>query len=139
MLNRKVSKELERRYGPVEAHFTITQTPEGNAPQGIREQWVDVALPVRRIHVARFLNGYIGRRFLPVPENSTYVDAISGEPPKHYNQLPVEVRGWDAIESLREAKRDEAAEYWLPYAMAMLSFRHYEGTFDGEVEPADES
>ena len=114
----------------VEAHFTITRTPEGEAPQAIREQWIDMRLPIRKLHAGRLMYGYIGRRFMPVPEDHSIVDAISGEPPKSHDAWgPVEVRGWDAVETLEQAGRRDAAGFWTPHAMGLLAFRLYEGTF----------
>jgi hypothetical protein len=137
MLSPEISTVLEKMYGPIDDRFTITQLPEGNAPENIREQWLGVSLPVRRIHAVRFMHGYIGRRMLSVAEDSSFLDAISGKRPDSYNMFPVEIRGLDAIDSLQEAGKEEAAKFWKPYELAMLAFRHYEGIFEKEKLPSN--
>ena len=126
MLERDVSNALDKMYGPVEVTFTVTQVPRGGAPREIREDWVGAALPVRKLHAARLFHGYIGRRWFPVPEDRA-VDAITGEKPEWPVWGNVEIRGYDAIDSLRELGRISAADYWEPYADAMLGFQMSEG------------
>ena len=131
MLKPEVASALDKAYGPRETLFRITSVPAGGAPAEIRQQWVDLALPVRKLYAARFMFGYIGRRFLPTPEDFSNIDAITGKLTETTHIWgPVEVRGYDAVDSLENAGRAEAAQFWAPYSEALLSFSLYDGAFD---------
>jgi len=75
--------------------FHITATPEGEAPKTIREAWVGLAYPVLES---------LGRGALAGTE------IISGKTTDIDN--PVQVSQRDAILTLRQSGRDEAASWW---------------------------
>ena len=112
-LSDKILSSLEGAYGPVALNFLLTQTPEGAAPDHIREQWVGVQLPIRHGN----LGGLATR----------YVDLLSGEHKE--NDEPVAVVGIEGMYALREAGKAEAAAFWAPYAGRLLVFRAHEGEF----------
>ncbi len=126
MLEKRISDALDRAYGPIETTFTVTDVPVGGAPLDIRQEWVDVRLPLRKLHAIRLLHGYPGRRFYPVPEDRA-VDAITGKKPEWPFWGNVEIRGYDAVNSLRELGRVAAADYWEVYNDCMLGFNMNEG------------
>lgn len=104
---------LENIYGPVVINFALTQLPAGHAPVHIKEQWLDLPLPVRRSN----LGGLATR----------YYDLLSGD--YKDNESPVSIAGVEAVHALAEAGRDAAAEYWEPYQLGLFTFRAYEGEF----------
>ncbi len=130
MLEQAISDALDRTYGPIETTFTVTTVPEGGAPFDIRQDWVGARLPLRKLHAVRLLHGYIGRRFYPVPEDKA-VDAITGEQLAWPVWGNVEIRGYDAVDSLRDLGRVAAADFWEQYKEAMLSFQMSEGYIEG--------
>ena len=133
MLKPEIAAALDYVYGPVVATFTITDVPAGGAPLEIRQEWLETQLPVRALHVLRLNHGYVGRRFNPLAEDNA-VDTLTGEKPKWPVWGNVEVRGYDAIESLRAAGRLAAVEFWKPYEEAMLGFDMADGHFEEGVK-----
>ncbi|MDB5184203.1 MAG: hypothetical protein JWN38_11 [Candidatus Saccharibacteria bacterium] len=123
MLAPELDRAIEAAYGPVEALFTIIKTPEGAAPEAIKEQWIGIELPIRTTNVTHFMFGYLARGIGPLHD---YRDALTGEP--SYVDWPISAYGLEAVDKLREAGRDEAADFWTPYAAGLFVFRHYEGT-----------
>ena len=124
----EIATALDRVYGPVVATFTVIGVPPGGAPHEIRKDWLQAQLPLRALHAQRLYLGYIGRRFHPLAEDRA-VDALTGENPKWPVWGNVEIRGYDAIESLRAAGKVAAAEFWAPYEEAMLGFDMADGHF----------
>lgn len=122
MLPPDVTRAIEATYGPVQATFTVTRTPEGTAPDEIKRQWVGIELPIRAVNVSRFLLGHLGKYFLP---EYSHKDDLSGK--IVYNDWPVSVYGMEAVDKLQEAGLTEAVEFWTPYEHGLLTFRHYEG------------
>ena len=108
-------EERARFLGDVIATFTVQQLPQGAAPQTIREQWIGVPLPVRE----KTLN--------EAAETPIYTDALTDEQVLNVEAVPV--YGYDAIEALQEAGRDDAAEFWhlQGFGFAELVFRASEG------------
>ena len=110
-----VSRELTRLYGPVLATFTLDQVPESAAPISIREQWVGITLPVRERALAKLAFGQI-----------EYFDILSFN--EKSNPDPVSISGYEAVDALDEAGRDDAVDFWAPYSEGEFTFRGYEGT-----------
>jgi hypothetical protein len=102
---------IEDAYGPVAADFRVRQTPQGDAPDYIRDQWVDMTLPVRRRH--------LGAAAI------CYTDRLSGEDKEVGS--PVIVTGIEAVQALHEAGRVDAATFWAMFEPEILVFRAHEG------------
>lgn len=109
-----VSRELTRLYGPVLATFTLNQTPEGAAPMSIREQWVGITLPVRESALAKLAFGQI-----------EYFDFLGFN--EKSNPDPLSISGYEAVDALDEAGRDDAVNFWAPHSEGLFTFRGYEG------------
>jgi hypothetical protein len=105
---------LHEQYGPVAAHFTLTQVPQSAAPEEIRQQWIDVPLPVRQAQIGRLA--------------VSVLDVLSGE--VHDIDEPIGVVGLEAVHALWVAGKKEAAEYWTPYQLGLFVFRTYEGRLE---------
>lgn len=86
-------RPIERK--PILSWFTIQSTPEGEAPEEIRKQWVGVTLAVREEVPASDKGG---------------VSVLTNERVPMRAAVPVETE--DAIIALRAAGRDEAADWW---------------------------
>lgn len=114
-LDPSVSQELTRLYGPVLATFTLDQTPESGAPVAIREQWIGITLPVRERALAQLAFGAV--------EYFDYLDFNTKRNPD-----PVSISGFEAVDALDEAGKDEAVDFWAPYSEGLFTFRGYEGT-----------
>jgi hypothetical protein len=110
----KIEQSLSEVYGLVGAHFTITDVPQGGAPHEIKEQWVGVTLPVRAAH--------LGRAALAPRRSFEILTQQIVE-----NDDPVSVTGLEAVHGLREAGREEAADFWAQYQLALFTFRAHEG------------
>jgi hypothetical protein len=109
----EILNSLENVYGPVALNFVLTQTPQGGAPDDIKEAWIGVKLPVREGN----LGGLAVR----------YVDLLTGE--LKNNDSPVPIAGIEAVHALAEAGQEAAAEFWIPYQLGLFTFRAYEGDF----------
>jgi hypothetical protein len=109
------SETIERELGPVIAHFTITSTPQGGAPEEIKEQWIGVSLPVRQ-------------RLLET-QSVHFFDILTAEFKENLEAVPV--YGFDAVAALRVYGRDDAADFWADngFEFANLIFRAQEGDF----------
>jgi hypothetical protein len=117
-LSEQTLSALDEVYGPVVLNFTIKQTPVSGAPDHIKEQWVGIALPVRKENIARL--------------TTRYLDLLTGE--FQENEGPVPVPGLEAVHALEEAGKAEAAQYWLPVRLGLFIFRAYEGDFSAVTE-----
>jgi hypothetical protein len=106
-------------YGPVDAHFLITKTPQGDAPENIREQWIDLSLPVRRANLGQ----------IAMQARGTETGILR----EVQNSVPV--LGLEAVHALLIAGREEAAKYWAPLQFGLFVFRAHEG----RLEPVSES
>ena len=109
-----ISRELTALYGRVLATFTLNQVPASAAPMSIREQWVGITLPVREHALAQLAFGQI-----------KYFDFLSFN--ERSNPDPVSISGYEAVDALDEAGRDEAVDFWIPYSEGEFTFRGYEG------------
>jgi hypothetical protein len=125
-LAEETNEEFTRVYGEIRAHFTVTQIPKGSASEEIRREWVGLDLPVR----AKFL----GEEAL---KETTYFDTLSGDVIK--NTESVTVVGVDAIVALDDAGKEEASDYWAPFAFATFVFRASEGVLTPVVASHEET
>lgn len=116
-LSPEIKLALHDEYGPILAQFTIEKTPAGAAPEHIRAQWVDLALPVREVGLARLALGA-----------TEYLDYLSLS--MKQNKAPVSIAGIEAVHALLEAGRDKAAEFWMPYQLGLFTFRVNEGRLE---------
>lgn len=97
--------------------FVVRQVPQGDAPQEIKQQWVDVPLPIRYqlVEAPRVSLGHGVDAF----EDVVIIDDA------------VDIEGFDAIKALRLFGRPEAADYWdtvlRGYGYPELGFRAREG------------
>lgn len=106
---------IEEEIGRVVANFTLTQVPEGGAPDDIKAQWLGVPLPVRD----KALEAASGKQI--------YFDLITQRMIENTDSIPVQA--FDAIVALRLASRVQAAQFWesnVPL-LSELVFRGYEG------------
>lgn len=98
--------------------FLVMSTPDGGAPEAIREDWVGVVLPVRRPRPAEGPEPHVGRH-VATRQTSLIADGVA-------------VATRDAVRSLRLFGRGEAAAWWEDYfvtrpATTALVFRTWEG------------
>jgi hypothetical protein len=112
-----IEQGLVEVYGQVGATFIITQTPQGGAPEEIKEQWVGTTLPVR--------NRNLGQAALSPTVNFDYLRQQFIE-----TDDPVSITGIDAVQALRDAGKEEAARFWEAYQLASFVFRAHEGTLE---------
>lgn len=117
-----LNKTITSMYGEVGAYFTITEIPAGGAPLVIKEQWVGLTLPVRIANVGRQALGYEVRVY----------DIITKQ--VRENNEPVPVTGLEALHVLDSAGKQEAVDFWLPYGLALFTFRAHEGLLAPVVE-----
>lgn len=101
----------------IQAWFVIRSVPKGSAPQSIKEQWVDVPVPLRYTPIEA-PTATIGHGVFSLADVVIIDDAIS-------------VESFDAIKALRLFGRSEAAEYWDDtlgsYGYPGIAFRGNEG------------
>jgi hypothetical protein len=101
----------------IQAWFTIRSVPKGSAPQSIREQWVDVPVPLRYTPIEAPAAS-IGHGVLSLADVIIIDDAIS-------------VESLDAIKALRLFGKQDAAEYWddtlRSFGYPGIAFRGNEG------------
>jgi len=111
---------------PIVASFTVREIPKSdiNVPLEIKKQWLELALPVRQHSLAKLALGEL---------NDFDFSAFNAQ----RLDVPVSINGTDAVNTLRQAGRTEAAEFWTPYEQPVnvfitgnLAFRAYEGTLD---------
>ncbi len=81
----------------IRSWYVVRSTPLGEAPFDIRQRWIGIALPVRERAPGR-----AGGRGI-----------LSDKPVDMRSAVPV--RTLDAIEALRAAGQEEAAEWWQDY------------------------
>ncbi len=118
----EITRALDEVYGPIQAEFTLTQTPAGAAPDYIKEQWIGIPLPVREHNLGLLALGTISFH-----DYLSQTEAINDE--------PVPIAGIEAVNALQEAKMLDAARFWTPYAAGLFTFRAYEG----DLAPLKES
>ena len=80
----------------------IISTPPGFAPEEIREQWLNVEIPLAQN---------------PIPEGKE-VARIGND-----NAGGYQVKGSDAVQALRDAGKDQAADFWQAYASGNFKFK----------------
>ena len=110
----EVLEGLDEVYVPIVIDFTITQVPEGGAPEEIRREWVGLSLPVREQNALG-----LGPR---------YFDLLTGQ--MRDNPSSVGISGIEAVDALYRAGKIEASNFWYPYHLGLFTFRAYEGRFD---------
>jgi hypothetical protein len=84
------------------AKIKIVSTPPGFAPESIRKQWIDVEIPLAEN---------------PIPKEKVAMK-IGGE-----NEGGYQVKGTDAVKALKDAGKDQAAEFWEPYSSGNFTFK----------------
>jgi hypothetical protein len=91
---------------PIVQWFIPTQTPEGGAPEEVREQWIGVALPVRESNAPvaeeKHVRGYL------IGANVVRPGDIHVNNPEDMVAIELE----DAIKALRLAGREGASGWW---------------------------
>lgn len=121
-LTDNLNREISKIYGEIAANFTIKQIPEGGAPESIRQEWVGITMPVRTFS--------LGSKAM---EACSYFDALTFTVID--NPEPVTIVGMEAVEALKEAGKNSAAEFWLPFGLAEFVFRGYEGDLVPHIDP----
>lgn len=84
---------------PIQAWFVPREVPFGSAPDHIREQWVDVPLPLRQMRADRKPKTQIGHGL------NSVLDV-------HIIDEAMEVYAFDAIKALTLFDRHDAATFW---------------------------
>ena len=79
----------------------IIATPPGFAPEHIRVQWIGIQIPLTT----------------PIPQDQV-VAKIGNDNTDGY-----EVKGIDAVQALKDAKKNQAAEFWEPYSSGNFKFK----------------
>ena len=80
----------------------ITSVPPGFAPESIREQWVEIEIPLAEN---------------PISDENVAMKI------GNQNQNGYQVKGVVAVQALRDAGKDQAAEFWLPYSSGNFTFK----------------
>lgn len=80
----------------------IIDVPPGFAPEHIRKQWVGIEIPLAQN---------------PIPEGKE-VARIGND-----NAGGYQVKGVDAVKALKEAGKDEAADFWEDYSSGNFKFK----------------
>lgn len=83
--------------------FKVLQIPEGEAPLAVREQWVGLTLPVVEV---------LGPR--------TGYGVLTGNEATMENAVAVGLR--DGVQALRDADKQEAADWWQRIPRGQLLF-----------------
>ncbi len=106
---------IEAEYGPVVAQFEITHTPQGGAPETIRQGWLGVVLPLRQ----ELLEEHGGVQ--------TYIDVLTGRVRDNHDAVPV--CGIDAVFALDDQNKENEAAFWCDAGLAygIFVFRAHEG------------
>ncbi len=86
--------------------FVPRVVPYGGAPEHIKQQWVDVPLPIRYDRSAEAPEEHMGHSVNSVFDITVFADGVS-------------INGIDAVKSLRIFGRDEAADWWEGYFRGM--------------------
>lgn len=84
------------------AKIKIIDVPPGFAPEHIRKQWVGIEIPLTQN---------------PIPEGKE-VARIGND-----NTGGYQVNGVDAVKALREADKNEAADFWEDYSSGKFKFK----------------
>lgn len=120
----KNNELIASQLGEIVATFTIQQVPLGRAPNEVKEAWVGVSLPIRSDNLPSGI----------LPGRQVVFDEIT----RQYSEIdsPVRVYGLDAVMSLDNAGKSEAAQYWVDtgFVFATLVFRANEGELSPLVE-----
>lgn len=122
ILSPEIIRALDEVYGPVQAEFTLTQIPAGHAPVEIKEAWIGLPLPVREHNLGTLALGTI-----------SFHDHLSRT--EVTNDEPVPITGIEAVDTLQQSNKLEAARFWMPYAAGLFTFR----THEGELAPIRKS
>ncbi len=84
------------------AKIKITHVPPGFAPEKIRKQWLNIEIPLAEN---------------PIPDGKEVVrignDNVGG----------YQVKGVDAVKALKEAGKDEAANFWKDFSSGNFTFK----------------
>ena len=115
----EVRSELEAVLGPIVANFEITTTPQGGAPESIRQGWIGVVLPIRQ----GLLEEYGGEQ--------EYPDRLTGEVKQNHEAVPV--NGYDAVFALAALNKEPEVKYWFESGledMGPFIFRAHEGKLE---------
>lgn len=110
--NRMSKNELP----PIQAWFVNRQIPFGNAPREIKEQWVDVPLPLRQLTLDESPQFHIGYGLNNLFDVHIHNDGQA-------------VYAFDAVKALKLFGRQEAADFWneMLYPEDTLIFKGNEG------------
>ena len=92
----------------IKSWFWVKSTPEGEAPLNIRNQWIDVPLPLRYDRPIEAPDPISGRQILTKREL--------------YYSDGVEINRLDAVRILEVLEVEEAAAYWADHASRLLVF-----------------
>lgn len=114
--------------------FTPTTKPSGGAPEEIRAQWIGVSLPVLKSNIVHpeLIGDYVVGQNIFDP-----TDVKVNEP-----EATVTVEAIDAFKALRDAGRDEAAEWWESWFETrhpMFGTRLIFQASEGDIREADQS
>lgn len=102
----------------IQGWFVPRIVPFGAAPEEIKEQWIDLPLPLRQLGDSETPNISIGHD-------------LGNMLSMHIVENPAQIYAADAFKSLRLFGREIAAEFWEQYVHPSdtLTFRPYEGDF----------
>lgn len=108
-----------REVEPIQGWFVPRQVPDGAAPEQIREQWVDLPMPLRQISPDETPNITIGHDL--------------GDMLSIHVREGVDVYAFDAVKALRLFGKTSAAEFWesVLYPDQGLIF----GAEEGQIYP----
>ena len=106
----------------IPAWFVPRVVPYGTAPEYIKEQWVDVPLPVRSLGDTESPNITFGH------DLGSIFSVVVRE--------GVTVNAGDAIKALRLFDREEAADFWADYLHPSQELNF--GVDEGQVYPASD-
>ncbi len=84
------------------AKIKIIAVPPGFAPEEIRKQWLDIEIPLAQN---------------PIPEGKE-VARIGND-----NTGGYQVKGVDAVQALKDAGKDEAANFWKTFSSGNFTFK----------------
>jgi len=111
---------MSKNLPPIQAWFVNRQVPFGSAPKHIKEQWVDVPLPLRRMGPAEGPTVQIGHGLGDLTDVHIVDDAM-------------EVYTFDAVKALDIFGKAAAADFWedmLPPEQVLI----FDGS-EGQVYP----
>ncbi len=120
------SPESRRDPNPITAWFVVRMQPYGSAPGYIKDQWIDVPLPLRYDRPAEGPEPHLGADIT----HSRFEVTEDG----------VTIETADAVKALKLFGRDEAAQWWEDWATDM--YGRVEGglifnSYEGQLVPTD--